>query len=172
MNNTLVRRGAVALGVAIAAVGGGAAAWAATGSVTASATDTVVTSTSAHSLSVNGGTFTDVLDVSLPAGYWVVSADGNLVDWGPSDYTRCHITVGGTQIAAVSTMVGNGSASGAHGPASFLSPFSLTGGVTLTSPATATLQCWHDETVSTSGYVDPGATLWAHKTGSLKVAGE
>lgn len=113
-----------------------------------------------------------MLTLSLPAGRWVLSASGDLVDWGPSDYTRCRIQVGGRQIAATSTMVGNGAAVGAHGPASFLSPFSLTGAVSLTSPAAATLDCWHDATVSSGAYVDPNASLYAHKSGSLQVASE
>jgi hypothetical protein len=169
MNRRLARRGVIAAGVAVAAAGGTVAS-ANVATVTASTADTVVSSTSSRALSVNGGVMTDVLEVTLPAGHWVVTGGGDLVDWGPSDYTRCRIVVGATQIASVSTMVGDGSAAGGHGPASYLSPFSLTGGITLTAPTTANLQCWHDATVSSTGYVDPGATLWAHRTSSSKVA--
>lgn len=171
MHHRLTRRAAFALAIALAS-GGATAAWASTNAVTATTADTVVTSSSAHNLSANGGVLTNVLHIDLPAGRFVVSASGNLVDWGPSDYTRCRIVVGGKQVALVSTMVGDGTSPGAHGPASFLSPFSLTGGVSRASSATATLQCWHDSTVSTSGYVDSGATLWAHKTGSITIATE
>ena len=113
-----------------------------------------------------------VLSLSLPAGRYLFHADGNLVDWAASDYTRCHIMVGSKQIASVSTVVGAGSVDGKDGPASILSPFSLTGAIAITAPRTATLQCWHDIDVTDPAYVDPGASMWAHKTDSLKVATE
>jgi hypothetical protein len=170
MNVRFSKRAAVTVGMAAAIIGGTASAYAVGSGVTASATDVVITSSGPHNLSANGGVRTTVLTATLPSGKWVLSASGNLVDWGPSDYTRCAILVGGTQVAGVSTMVGDPNGVGNWGPSSILSPFSLIGAVALKTSGTATIQCWHDSTVSSSGYVDPGATLQLHKTTSLQIA--
>lgn len=171
MNIRRIRRAAVALAAAGAVVGGAAEAYARTRTVTVSTTDTVIHASATTPLSTTGGVFTTVLTAKLPVGNWVLSASGDLVDYGPSDYTRCRITVGGQQVAYVTTIVGDGT-SGGSGPAGIVSPFSLTGGDSLAKPATARLQCWHDATRTTSAYVDTDATLYVHKTGSLAVTTE
>jgi hypothetical protein len=170
MNVSIPKRVAVSVGMAAAIVGGTASAYAVGSSVTASSTDVVITSSAAHNLSTSGGVRTTVLTATLPSGKWVLSARGDLVDWGPSDYTRCVILVAGSQVGSVATMVGDPNGAGSAGPSTLLSPFSLTGAVALTSPGTAAVQCWHDSTVSSSGYVDTGATLQLHKTTSLQIA--
>jgi hypothetical protein len=123
-------------------------------------------------LSSTGGDHTPILTVQLPASskgtQYVRVAHGDLVNFGPSDYTRCQIVVDGAEIASVSTIVGNPTGAGSNGPAAFLSPFSLTGGANVpASGGTATLRCWHDETNGSVPYVDGGASVWAHQTGSL-----
>jgi hypothetical protein len=93
-----------------------------------------------------------------------------LVNFGPSDYTRCNLVVNGTQVAAVSTIVGDPNASGSQGAAPYLSPFSLTGGANVPATGgTGALQCWHDNSNGATPYVDGGATVWAHKTAGLKI---
>lgn len=161
-----------------AAVIGGSAYAATSSTVSASATDTVVTLASANrSLSVTGGEMTPVLMLRLPdthkASHYVLAAQGDLVNFGPSDYTRCNIVVNDHQVAAVSTIVGDPSAPGTEGPAAFVSPFALTGGVTVPKTgATAVLQCWHDNTFGATPYVDTNASLWAHRTASLHLGTE
>jgi hypothetical protein len=172
MNTRTIRRVAVTFGVSAIAIASAAAAFAATTGVSATRTDTVVTASTAHGLSPSGGVFTDVLTLNLPSGKYVIQANGNLVDWSASDYTRCHITVGSRQIASVNTVVGAGSVDGKDGPAAILSPFSLTGAIAIKAPRTATLQCEHDIDVTDPAYIDPGASMWAHKTDSLNVTAE
>jgi hypothetical protein len=136
--------------------------------------DIVASSPSNTNLSTVGGTVTPVVTIKLPTSpdgtHYVVTAQGDLVNFGPSDYTRCNLVVSGTQVAAVSTMVGDPAASGAQGPAAFLSPFALTGAVNVPATgATAVLGCWHDNTNGATPYVDVGAAVWAHQTTSLKI---
>jgi hypothetical protein len=103
----------------------------------------------------------------------VITAQGDLVNFGPSDYTRCQVLVNGTQISSVSTTVGDPNPSSSVGAAGLVVPFSLTGAVN--APATggtAVLQCWHDFSNGAAPYVDGNASIWAHRTGSLKIATE
>lgn len=152
-------------------------AYAASTSVTASSTDNVVTRSSGTSLSTSGGTLTPVITVQLPAAtsatHYVFAAQGDLVNFGPSDFTRCILMVAGTQVAGVSTMVGDPTASGEQGPSAILSPFSVTGAANVPAAGgTAVLECSHDNTNGAAPYVDAGASLWAHRTTSLKIATE
>ena len=173
----LVRRLIVGAMTAAAILGGSTYAIA---SATASATDTVVTLTSNTNLSPDGGVTTTILSLTLPgsstlATHYVLSGYGDLVNFAASDYTRCNIVVNGNQVAAVSTIVGDPSASGGQGPSGLLSPFGLTGGVTVpagTTSENAVLQCWHDSTLGAMPYVDANASFVAHRTSSLKVATE
>lgn len=176
-----VRRPAVLAAIACTAVvGGGSYALAATLAVTASSTDTLVSSTSSVNLSTSGSVQTTILSLILPGSssssrHYVLSASGDLVNFGASDYTRCSISVNGTQIAGVSTIVGDPAAASSQGPAGFLSPFTLAGGVSIpagTTSETAILQCWHDHANGATPYVDPSASLLSHKTTSLTVATE
>ena len=163
-----------ALGAAALAVFAGAGA-AYAGSQTAplaTANDVLITASGSQSLSLTGGVRTTVLTATLPAGKWVVSGSGDLVDFGPSDYTRCSLNVGSTQIAGVSTIVGNPDSAGSQGPSAFLSTFTATGGVSLGSSATLTLGCWHDNNVSSAGYVDGGAVVHIHKSASLQLVSQ
>lgn len=148
-------------------------------SVTASATDTIVQSTANTNLSTTGGVETTILTLTLPGSAtsrdYVLTASGDVVNFGPSDYTRCQIFVNTTQIAAVAMIVGDPSATGARGPAGFLSTFAEVGGVTIpagTASETATLQCEHDTSNGATPYVDAGASLTSHRTKSLLVATE
>jgi hypothetical protein len=174
-------RGLIAVwAITVAAVLGGGAYAIAIATVTASATDTVVTSTTNTNLSPTGGVPTTILSLTLPgsstkASSYVLSAYGDLVNFGPSDYTRCAIRVNGSLVAAVAILVGDPSASGNQGPAGLLSPFALAGGITVpagTTSENATFYCAHDNTNGSTPYVDASASFVAHRTGSLKVATE
>ncbi len=168
-------RTAIASIVVTAALLSGGIAYAATSSTpTASTTDTIVTTISNKSLSPTGGVGTTIATLNLPPGAFVLHASGDLVNFGPSDYTRCGIFVAGTVVASVSTLVGNPSASGNQGPAGFLSPFALVGGAVnpTTTTVSAALRCSHDHTNGATPYVDSSASLWAHKTSGLKLATE
>jgi hypothetical protein len=110
------------------------------------------------------------LPTSSKATHYVLAAQGDLVNFGPSDYARCNLVVNGTQVAAVSAIVGDPAPTGSQGPAAYLSPFSLTGGVNVPATGgTAVLRCWHDDTNGATPSVDTGASVWAHQTESLTI---
>lgn len=141
---------------------------------TAGKGDTIATTSANHNLSATGGVETTIATVNLPPGSFVLHASGDLVNFGPSDFARCQIVVAGTQVAAVSTLVGNPAASGSQGPAGLLATFALVGGAVNSTTTTelAALNCEHDHTNGSVPLVDGGASLWAHKTSSLKLATE
>jgi len=173
MQLTTGRKALSAAAIAVAALAAGGAAYATTATPTAAATDSVAHSTASRVLPAAGGSVVTVLSLHLPAGKYVLSGAGDLVNWGPSDYSRCKILVGSTQVTAVSTIVGSPTGTGSYGAAAFVSPFALTGGVSVgTAGATASLQCWHDSTNGSQPFVDPGASLYAHKTTSLQLTAE
>lgn len=152
-------------------------AFAASHTVSTTGTDTVVTVSHNVTLSDTGGTKTPVATLTFPktsaVTHYVLTGDGDAVNFGPSDYTRCQLMVNGTQVGAVSTIIGSPTASGNEGPAGWITPFSLAGAATVpTSGGTAVLQCWHDTTNGAVPYVDGGATVWAHKTNSLIIGTE
>jgi hypothetical protein len=162
----------VRVGIAVGAaclIGG--TAYAENTAVNATASDTVVRTASNKDVAPpDGDNRTEILTVALPAGQYVLSAYGDLVNFGPSDFTRCQVVVNGAEIASVSTIVGDQGLRN-RGPAGYVSPFSLAGGVKVgNAGATATLQCWHDSPNGAGPYVDGGATLMAHRTESLKMA--
>jgi hypothetical protein len=110
--------------------------------------------------------WTLILDLPLPAGPWVLHAEQTIVNVGKPDYARCVIAMddqGGPQDAWVqqSTYIG------ANGPTAAV--ISETAAVTLRQKATIGVFCDHDTAAlgSNSPYVDPGADLWAHQSGSL-----
>jgi hypothetical protein len=168
--------------VTVAAILGGSsyAVAASLTSVTASRHDTIVSISANHNLSPTGGVNTTILSLTLPGSStertdYVLSAYGDLVNFGPSDYTRCGVNVNGTSVAGVSTIVGAPSAAGAWGPAAFLSPFAEVGGVKIpagTASETATLVCEHDHSNGSTPYVDAGTSMLAHRTDSLTIATE
>jgi Flp pilus assembly protein CpaB len=159
------RIAAVAAAAALVPVGG--AAYAALNTVPTTANDAVAETSASVPLSQSGGTPVTVTSLSLPAGSWVLSSELSLVSWGPSDYTRCQIVANGNQIASGTTMVGDPNVAGAHGASSLVADRGLIGVVRSSTPFGASLRCWHDSTMSSPPFVDPGATLLAHKSGSL-----
>jgi hypothetical protein len=170
----LVRTAVAGIAVTAAVVTGGLAYAASAGTPTATKTDTIATTTKSVHLSATGGILTTIATLNLPPGAFVLHASGDLVNFGPSDYTRCQIFAAGTQIAAVASFVGDPSLSGARGPASRISPFALTGGAVnpTTSTVLAALRCSHDVSLGATPYVDADASLSAHKTSGLKLIKE
>jgi hypothetical protein len=145
----------------------GGGAYAALNAVPATATDAVAESSASVVLSPTGGVPVTVTSLSLPAGAWVLSSEATLVSWSLSDYTRCQIVVGTTQIASGTTMVGDPAASGSQGASTFVADRGLMGVVRRTAPFTASLRCQHDHDVASPPFVDAGAVLVAHKSDSL-----
>ena len=70
-----------------------------------------MTTTTNEHLGATGGVLTTIAPLNLPPGRFVLHASGDLVNFGPSDFTRCQIFVAGTQVAAVSALVGDPTAS-------------------------------------------------------------
>ncbi|MBF6049943.1 hypothetical protein GO001_32975 [Streptomyces sp. NRRL B-1677] len=130
--------------------------------------DVVRQSSSAVQLSTAGGAQATVVSETLPAGSWVLSGNATLVGWGPSDYTRCILYAGGTVVGGATTMVGN-PGSGSAGTGVFAATVSTQGAFSSTSPTTVSMRCAHDadRAAGAAPYVDPQATLWAHRTDGL-----
>lgn len=149
------------------------------GSISAAATktaateDTLMQLAAIKNLSTTGGATVTILTASVPAGSWIISGTASLVNFGPSDYTRCQVVAGSTQVGASTTMVGNPGLAGGQGPAAYVANLTATGPVTSSVPFTASFNCWHDhDTPIGAGppYVDGGASLWVHLSAGL-VAG-
>jgi hypothetical protein len=163
-------RGQLLVAVGLAAIGALIfAAFASASSLRAAAssppTDKLAETSSNMNLSTVGGQDTTILSMTLPAGSWVISSEDTLVNFGPSDYTRCQIVAAGKQVASGSTMVGDPSQTGAEGPASFVAGRGLVGSVKSTSSFSVSLDCSHDHDTPGSNappYVDSGAVIWAH----------
>jgi hypothetical protein len=131
--------------------------------------DVVRQTSAAVSLSPEGGVPTTVIAQSLPAGSWVLSSNATLVSWGPSDYTRCGLYAGDTPLGGATTMVGDPTSPGGSGASVFVATLSVHGAFTSATDKKITLRCLHDSNRPPTGtaYVDPGATVWAHKSDRL-----
>jgi hypothetical protein len=97
-----------------------------------------------------------VIEVQLPAGKWVLHAD--LTVSGDADYYRCAIVKGpnATKLVQASTYISAGA-----------DTIGLTTAVKSTRGFVGGIICWHDAPLAHTPTVEPGATLWAHKTASL-----
>jgi hypothetical protein len=163
--------------LAITAPIAGTAYATATSAVTTSSSDTVVSLRSNTNLSKAGTVQTRILTVKFPAWAtgtrYVLAAAGDLVNFGPSDYVRCGLVVNGRTVAGVAAMVGDRRLAGSRGPGGYVVPFSLYAGANIPAGGgTGALKCNHDTANGATPYVDAGATLWAHRTGSLKIGTE
>jgi hypothetical protein len=127
-------------------------------SAESSAADVFLRQTSASTnLSADGSPVT-LKQVSIPAGTWVVTAKANPVNFGPADYVRCRILVGGVQRDAAATLVGNAAPgpTGETGPS--VAEIVLQTAITTTGSKVFKLDCLHDFP-SAGMYVDPGASI-------------
>ncbi|MBH1938120.1 hypothetical protein I5Q34_28305 [Streptomyces sp. AV19] len=124
--------------------------------------DVVRQTSSAVLLSATGGAPTTVISETVPAGSWVLSSNATLVSWEPSDYTRCTLYAGETVVGGATSMIGN-AATGA-GSGVYAATVAAQGAFSGTGPTTVSLRCGHDTTRARAPYVDPGATLWLHRS--------
>ena len=127
-------------------------------SAESSAADVFLRKTTASvNLSSDGSPVT-IKQVTIPAGTWVVTAKANPVNFGPADYVRCRILVGGVQRDAAATLIGNA----APGPTGEMGPsvaeIVLQTAITTTASKAFKLDCQHDFP-SAGMYVDPGASI-------------
>lgn len=143
----------------VAGAGIGVAYGAASDAITASTQDVVLHTSAATPLAATGGQNTTVISVRLPAGSWVVTSDAVAVNFGATDIVRCGIYRGAEQLSAMGAEVATGNV---------VVDIATTGGFTRATGSKVTLQCWHDADVA-GEYIDPGATLTAHKSTSLVV---
>lgn len=162
------RRLAVAAAVAAVTVGSGVA-YAATNAITSTTQDVVASTSGSRTLGTDGGVPTTVLKATLPAGSWVLTLHASVVNFGASDYTRCMLFRGTTNLGGATATVGDPAQSGAAGPAALVSTVSFAKGLTLPGAATVSVQCSHDSTNGAAPYLDGGASLVAHKSSSLVV---
>lgn len=135
-----------------------AGAFSAAYSAESSAADVFLRKTTASTnLSADGSPVT-LKQVTIPAGTWLVTAKANPVNFGPADYVRCRIVIGGVQRDAGATLVGNA----APGPTGEMGPsvaeIVLQTAITTTASKPFKLDCQHDFP-SAGMYVDPGASI-------------
>jgi hypothetical protein len=127
-------------------------------SAESSAADTYLRTTAASVNLSSDGSPVILKQVTIPAGTWLVTAKANPVNFGPADYVRCRIVIGGTQRDAAATLVGNA----APGPTGEMGPsvaeIVLQTAITTTSSKAFKLDCQHDFP-SAGMYVDPGASI-------------
>lgn len=160
----------VLFGIGAALTGGVAYGSHSATAVTGHTRDALVETHVSHDLSHTGGQKVTIISFRLPAGAWVISSQATLVNFGPSDFTRCQIRAAGAQIASGTTMVGDPTLPGAQGPAAIVVGRGLLGSVRSSSRFTVSLRCWHDTSTPAgqpAAYVDPGAVIWARKSPSL-----
>ena len=127
-------------------------------SAESSAADVFLRATTASiNLSADGSPRT-IKQVTIPAGTWLVTAKANPVNFGPADYVRCRILVGGVQQDAAATLVGNAAPgpTGETGPS--VAEIMLQTAITTTASKAFKLDCLHDFP-SAGMYDDPGASI-------------
>ncbi|WP_424886831.1 hypothetical protein [Streptomyces sp. XH2] len=127
--------------------------------------DVVRQTSSGVLLSITGGVPTTVISETVPAGSWVLSSNATLVSWEPSDYTRCTLYAGETAVGGATSMIGNASTGAGSGV--YAATVSAQGAFSSTGPTTVSLRCGHDTNRNRAPYVDPGATLWLHRSDGL-----
>jgi hypothetical protein len=116
------------------------------------------------------GNAVTILSANVPAGSWVIQATDDVVNFGPSDYTRCAIFNASGPLAGVTTMVGNPNLAGSQGPGSYVAALATTAYYIASTDAVLSLKCWHDNDTpdgSVAPYVDAGAAMWFHAAASL-----
>lgn len=107
---------------------------------------------SSVSLVPNGGIYTPVLELSVPAGQWVATSKVSAVNWGARDYVRCQLSIDGQNIDGSTTMIGE--AGGAPAVATIVNQAVIN----LATTRTIRLACGHDSNIS-GLKIDPGASL-------------
>jgi hypothetical protein len=108
--------------------------------------------TASTPLSPTGGAVTTVLQVTAPAGTWVVSSKVSFVNFQNKDYDRCQLVAGATPIDGATTMTGDFDGMPA------VATLANLGTVTTVGSTTFKLDCWHDFNVPGQS-IDADATL-------------
>ena len=161
--------------VVVAGMAGAGAAYAATagataaGAVNSTTSDVVVSTSASKTLSKTGGAAVTIASVTLPQGSWVLTLHASLVNFGPSDYTRCSLYTSSTNIGGATATVGNPVGTGSMGPAAYVSTISFATAIRTSSNAAISIRCYHDSTNGSAPYVDGGASLVAHRSPSLSI---
>src|SRR5437868_4473151 len=106
----------LSLTLATAVVVGGIADAASSANAIRTPRDVVQQNSSNMDLSTIGGAPVTIVSVALPPGVWALSFDASVVNFGPSDFTRCGIYNGSTPVGGATTMVGNNNLPGSMGP--------------------------------------------------------
>lgn len=174
IRGTIARRmrWSIAVAAVMAGMAAGGVAYAASGTVPAGTTDAFLSTKASVALPRTGGTPVILNKVTLPAGSWVLTDAVTAVNYGPSDYTRCSYFRNGVNLGGSTAMVGDNSQPGSMGPGAIVA--NLASGLAIKSSTkfTVSLGCFHDEDTPAAndpGYIDPGAILTAHKSGSLAI---
>ena len=168
-------RKAVVGGLAAAVLMAGGAAYAGTLSTpTAGRADTIVTTTASKIVFDSGGAYATIMTLGLAPGDYVVHVSGVFKFFGSPISITCQISFFGKPRAVLTDLVGASRIVG--GPAATeLSPFSMTGGVINATGVTENVTLLCTSTNTDVGFipdVEAGASLWAHKTGYLKLVSE
>jgi hypothetical protein len=126
-------------------------------------------------LSPSGAVRVTVEAVTLPAGQWVLSSKESVVNFGPSDYVRCGLVGGSSDINWATSVVGDPSQSGSVGAGTLVATLTEFGSVSSKQPIDVSVQCDHDTSTpagAASPYVDADSALWAHKSTFIDNMGE
>jgi hypothetical protein len=140
--------------------------------ITSTTTDVAINTTGNTPLGSTGGAYTSIESFSLPKGKWVLHSDATMINFGPSEFVRCGIFAGATDLGTHAAMVGDPSQLDNQGAGALGQTVSGTSAVTLTAASTTiSLQCEHDTQngASEQPYIDANANLWAHKATSLVI---
>ena len=110
-----------------------------------------------------GGVVVVVQTMTLRAGDWVVTSEDNAVGLNqPTDVVRCGLRTAGDAFHVThATQIGN-----ADGYP-FVAMLSATVGLHLTGNTVVENFCLHDAANGATYYIDPEATMWAHKASDL-----
>ena len=159
--------------VVVAGMAGAGAAYAATanatGAVGSTTSDVVVSTSASKTLSKTGGATVTIASVTLPKGSWVLTLHASLVNFGPSDYTRCSLYQSSTNVGGATATVGDPVGTGSMGPAAYVSTISFATAIRTSANAAISVRCYHDTTNGSAPYVDGGASLVAHKSPNVVI---
>jgi hypothetical protein len=106
----------------------------------------------------------DVVYVRLPAGDWILSMDLTAVTLGnQADIVRCGLFRDNNLVSYEATSIGTYLGTLAQN-------ISTTAAIHSTTSFLANIKCIHDRDQSGQNvpYIDPGATIWAHKAVNLQ----
>lgn len=122
------------------------------GAQNAQAADTYFKQTTA-AVSLLNGAQTLLLQVTVPAGRWLITSELGAVNFGPGDFVRCALFSGSRVLDGSGTFIGQADG---YPPLAMISNQAV---AAPTAPTTIRLRCNTDTTASSGAYIDPGANL-------------